>query len=76
MSVITTEELIKILQDKFPNSDIDVEDIAGDNNHYSISIKSVDFKGLSLVDQHRLVYNRLGDLSNKIHALKIKTINY
>ena len=32
------EELIK---SKFPNADILIEDLAGDNNHYSVDRKSV-----------------------------------
>ena len=36
---------------------------------------SDDFEGLSLVDQHQLVYKTLGNyLTNEIHALQLKTM--
>ena len=43
---IKLEELIK---NKFPSADIRVEDLAGDNNHYSVSIESSAFNGLSRI---------------------------
>lgn len=71
--MITTEELQNVLEKAFPSSEVEVEDMAGDGNHYSLTIKSKDFNGLSLIEQHRLVYQRLGQLAYTIHALKIKT---
>lgn len=44
--------------------------------HYAIEIASSKFNGLSLLQQHRLVYDALIDLmNNEIHALRIKTIS-
>ena len=65
------EELIK---NKFPNANILVEDLAGDNNHYSVSIESSTFNGLSRIQQHQLVYKSLdGLMDNELHAMQLKT---
>ncbi len=41
--------------------------------HFSITVVSLQFVGLTLVQRHRLVYNALGDLMNTaIHALSIQ----
>ena len=65
------EELIK---NKFPNANILVEDLAGDNNHYSVSIVSSAFNGLSRIQQHQLVYKSLdGLMDNELHAMQLKT---
>ena len=65
------EELIKC---KFPNADILIEDLAGDNNHYSVSIKSSAFNGLNRIQQHQLVYKSLdGLMDNELHAMQLKT---
>jgi len=65
------EEMIK---NKFPNSNIKVEDLAGDNNHYSVSIESPLFNGLSRIQQHQLVYNSLdGLMDSELHAMQLKT---
>lgn len=65
------EEMIK---NKFPNANILVEDLAGDNNHYSVSIESSAFNGLSRIQQHQLVYKSLdGLMDNELHAMQLKT---
>ena len=41
---------------------------------YSALIKSRMFKGLSKIDQHKLVYKSLkGKMGNELHAFSIKT---
>ena len=68
---IKLEELIK---NKFPSANILVEDLAGDNNHYSVSIESSAFNGLSRIQQHQLVYESLdGLMDNELHAMQLKT---
>lgn len=42
-------------------------------SHYTVTIVSEAFNGLSLIKRHRLVYEAVGDLmTNDIHALSIK----
>jgi stress-induced morphogen len=46
----------------------------GDNNHYSATIKSKVFSGMSRIEQHKLVYKSLkGKMGNELHALSITT---
>jgi BolA protein len=41
--------------------------------HYTVTIESADFEGLSLLQRHQLVYKAVGTLmENEIHALSIK----
>jgi stress-induced morphogen len=71
---ITELKLKDILQTNFPNDKIIIKDYAGDQNHYSIEIISDAFQGLSLIKQHRLVKNALGEILQKeLHAVTIKT---
>ena len=52
----------------------DVQDLAGDGNHYSATITSSSFSGKSKIEQHKMVYNSLkGKMGNELHALAIKT---
>ena len=63
-----------LIKNKFPNANILVEDLAGDNNHYSVSIESSAFNGLSRIQQHQLVYKSLdGLMDNELHAMQLKT---
>jgi stress-induced morphogen len=63
-----------ILKEKFPNSKIIIEDLAGDNDHYSVFIESSLFNDLSKIKQHQLVYKSLdGLMDNELHAMQLKT---
>ncbi len=67
---IEQNRLENILKEKFPNSKIIIEDLAGDNDHYSVFIESSLFNDLSKIKQHQLVYKSLdGLMDNELHAM-------
>ena len=74
---ITKERIVELLEKKFPDADIEIHDTAGDNNHYSATITTEEFRGKSRIEQHKLVYKALEgamDGSNGIlHALALQT---
>ena len=68
------EEIKKLIKDSIPDADISIVDLAGDENHYSATIKSKMFIGKSKIEQHKLVYKALkGKMGNELHALAINT---
>ena len=67
-------EIENLVKKAIPDAVIDIQDLAGDNNHYSATIISSLFKGKSKIEQHKIVYNALkGKMGNELHALAIKT---
>ena len=71
---IEQKKLESLIAEKFPESKISVEDLAGDNNHYSVIIESSKFNGLSRIQQHQLVYQSLDGLMDaELHAMQLKT---
>ena len=71
---IEQKKLENLIAEKFPESKISVEDLAGDNNHYSVTIESTKFNGLSRIQQHQLVYQSLDGLMDaELHAMQLKT---
>ena len=67
--------LYNLIATSFPKDKIHLKDIVGDNNHYELKIASQDFKNLSLVEQHRLIYKALDSvIGRELHALKINII--
>ena len=69
------EEIKDLITKAIPDAEIDIKDLAGDNNHYSATIKSEVFKGKSKIEQHKLVYKALGGkMGNELHALALSTI--
>jgi len=69
------EEIKSLIKAAIPDAEITIEDLAGDNNHYSATIKSKVFSGKSRIDQHKLVYRALGKkMGNELHALALNTM--
>ncbi|MDC0861501.1 BolA/IbaG family iron-sulfur metabolism protein [Alphaproteobacteria bacterium] len=67
-------KLENLLKEKFPDANIQVKDLAGDNNHYSVSIESKVFNELNRVQQHQLVYQSLdGLMDSELHAMQLQT---
>ena len=63
-----------MIMSAFPDAKIDLEDTAGDNNHYSAKIISKTFNGKSKIEQHKMVYKALkGKMGNDLHALALTT---
>jgi stress-induced morphogen len=68
------EEIKTLIKEALPDAIIDIQDLAGDSNHYSATIISNKFSGKSKIEQHKMVYNSLkGKMGNELHALAIKT---
>jgi stress-induced morphogen len=67
--------LTELLEDAFPGDNVSVEDRTGGGDHFQVTVASPRFNGLSLVEQHQLVYDALaGPLADgTIHELRIKT---
>ncbi len=62
------------LRAAFPDARIDIDDLAGDGDHYRARIVSTAFAGLSRVRQHQLVYAALkGKMGGELHALALET---
>ena len=69
------EEIKKLIKASIPDAEISIEDLAGDENHYSATIKSKIFSGKSKIEQHKLVYKALkGKMGNDLHALALNTM--
>jgi stress-induced morphogen len=75
-SIPVTEALEGMLRAAFPEArELSVVDRTGGGDHFQVGIVSRRFDGLSLVEQHRLVYDALAEplADGTIHELRIKT---
>jgi len=71
-----TAPLEDLLRTAFPDaSELSVTDRTGGGDHFQVVVESPRFAGLSLVDQHRLVYDALAEplADGTIHELRIST---
>ena len=68
------KEIETLIKESLPDAIVEIQDLAGDGNHYSATIISSQFSGKSKIEQHKMVYNSLkGKMGNELHALAIKT---
>jgi stress-induced morphogen len=74
--VAVTDSLQSLLERAFPEAaELSVVDRTGGGDHFQVTVSSDRFDGLSLVEQHRLVYAALESplADGTIHELRIKT---
>ena len=69
------EEIKSLIKESLPDAEIIIKDLAGDENHYSATIRSKIFSGKSKIEQHKLVYKALkGKMGEELHALALNTM--
>jgi len=67
-------EIIDLIKAGIPDAEVEMTDLAGDNNHWQAVVTSVEFKGKLRIAQHQLVYAALGSkMGNELHALALET---
>jgi stress-induced morphogen len=68
-------EIEAYIKAAFPDAEIEMKDLAGDDNHWAATIRSSAFNGKSRVAQHQMVYAALkGNMGGVLHALQLQTI--
>ena len=67
-------EIEKLIKEAFPDAEVTMTDLAGDNDHWAAMIVSSAFKGKNRVQQHQMVYQALkGRMGGELHALSLQT---
>ncbi|MEP1229821.1 MAG: BolA/IbaG family iron-sulfur metabolism protein [Litorimonas sp.] len=71
------ELIAKMIKDALPDAQIEMIDLAGDNNHWKAVIISSAFEGMNRVKQHQLVYaalkGKMDGSNGELHALALDT---
>jgi len=73
---VSTQPLRELLEEAFPDAiELQVTDRTGGGDHFHVLVASPSLDGLSLVDQHRRVYDALAAplADGSIHELRIST---
>ena len=67
-------EIERLIKASLSEAEVEITDLAGDNNHFSAHVTSSTFEGKSRIQQHKMVYDALGDkMGGILHALALKT---
>jgi stress-induced morphogen len=68
------KEIESLIKEALNDATVEIQDLAGDGNHYSATVTSAQFSGKSKIEQHKMVYNSLkGKMGTELHALANKT---
>ena len=71
---MTAAEIEELILKSFPDAKITIDDLRGDGDHYAAQIVSEQFRGLTRVQQHKMVYSAMdGKMGNELHALALNT---
>ena len=71
---MSASEIEKLIKDAFPDAEVAITDLAGDNDHYAAMVTSSAFKVKTRVQQHQMVYDALkGRMGGVLHALSLQT---
>lgn len=70
-------DIERLIREAFPTAQVEIKDLAGDGNHYAATVVADEFRGLSRVKQHQLVYaalkGRMDGPAGELHALALTT---
>jgi stress-induced morphogen len=68
------EEIERLIKLALPEAEVEIRDLAGDNDHFAAHVVAPEFAGKSRVQQHKLVYEALGGrMGGELHALQLTT---
>ncbi|MEL6337730.1 MAG: BolA family transcriptional regulator [Pseudomonadota bacterium] len=70
-------EIERLIKAAFPTAVVEIEDLAGDGNHYAAKVVAEEFRGKNRVQQQRMVNKALADILDgadaPLHALALQT---
>ena len=68
------DEIVRLIKKRLPDATVEIRDLAGDGDHYSATVVAEEFRGMTRVKQHQLVYDALeGKMGGTLHALALQT---
>jgi stress-induced morphogen len=71
--MVTIDEVRQRIETALPGAKVQVSTFSG-NDHFQAVVEAPQFRGKSLVDQHRMVYAAVdGLIGGAMHALALKT---
>ena len=73
--MIDNESLIALIRAGIPDAEVTVFDRTGTMDHFNLAVRSKDFAGKTLIEQHQLVYGTLRAAlkDGRVHAVELKT---
>ena len=73
--MIRNDAMTALIRQTFPDAQVEIVDLTGTMDHFNVLVRSGAFKGVSLMDRHRMVETALAQAraDGRIHAMAIRT---
>lgn len=72
---MAAEEIVALIKQGIPDAEVEMQDLAGDGDHWAATVVSSAFAGKTKIQQHQMVYGALGGrMGGVLHALKLTTM--
>jgi stress-induced morphogen len=74
--LIENDALTTLIRAGIPDAEVAIADRTGTMDHFNVTVRSQEFRGKTLIEQHQLVYEALKAAlkDGRIHAVELKTI--
>lgn len=71
---MSASEITHLITEALPGAEVELQDLAGDDDHWAAKVTAPQFAGKNRVQQHKLVYEALGGrMGGVLHALQLTT---
>lgn len=74
---VPATEIERLIKARFPQAKVEIQDLAGDNNHWAATVIDEEFRGKNRVQQQRMVNAALKEILEgpdaPLHALALTT---
>ncbi len=73
--MIADEDMTALIRQSFPDAEVQIQDLTGTMDHFNVFVRSSAFRGVGLMDRHRMVEAALAEAraDGRIHAMSIRT---
>ncbi len=73
--MIDSHSMTALIQTAIPDAQVEIVDLTGTMDHFNVFVRSDAFRGVPLMDRHRMVEGALAGAraDGRIHAMSIRT---
>jgi stress-induced morphogen len=72
---MSANEIVDLIKQGIPGAEVEMQDLAGDGDHWAATVVSAAFAGKTKIQQHQMVYGALGGrMGGVLHALRLTTM--
>ncbi len=73
--MIDNESMTTLIRQSLPDAQVRIVDLTGTMDHFDVLVRSGTFRGVSLMDRHRMVEAAVREAraDGRIHAMSIRT---